>query len=773
MKKHAFLFTLLIISVLPLYSIEKSNFDLQEDTFQPENNLLKTSAKTDFYKNDILEASLITGGYFTLGTNSGLSPLHHDDQCDLLFGHPYAKTSYPIVCIDGQWSKLTDCEVNSEDLITIQSNDSLFIQTKISDNIQLTFGLVPTADKTAITVYFTIKNIDAINHNIGMGLVFDPALGKWGDGVLKSNSSFYTEEFVLFKPEIPDKLTLFEKSQGAKGIQLCVDCEQNVPDKMIVANWQNMFEDPTPDFSPSYLKTLYDMVIKLVWQEQTFFPDESKTWTVQFRLEEPDFSGSAFIRCDMPSFLSMASQELFPNEMNCTSVIYTDNSNNTNLTLTLPEIFSGETTYAIPNSDKNIIYVSSSVSCQTVYDDIIVPVTLKIEKDGSIADEYTKNIFVPATPLSDEGLIVNIDSIAIDADYNTSVFFDVENEETGLKLLNLEKENVFLYENSYRIQDIELTKDMTSTANLADVVFVLDVSGSMGDEINQVRENINEFNQTLTDQGFDVKIGVVTFSTTIDNVIDLTDDIEYIRQKLALIQLWGGVEDSPLAIYRASELSLRPGSKRTIIWITDEPYPEHSYTKQQIVDRMLSMGITVHGIGLTSLQTLWFNPIVLPTGGNFYDINGNFRDILLDVSHHRSVTRYVVKYNSLFQNLTTRQILLKIHYAGLGGSASIDYVPPEFEMPNHSLSCYPNPFNPSITIQINQTQPKHGDVTIYNLLGQRINQFPVTKQSSEITWNASDYNGLPVSAGFYLVHLLLYDNGGNKHVETEKILYLK
>ena len=54
---------------------------------------------------------------------------------------------------------------------------------------------------------------------------------------------------------------------------------------------------------------------------------------------------------------------------------------------------------------------------------------------------------------------------------------------------------------------------------------------------------------------------------------------------------------------------------------------------------MLEKGITVNGVGLIELQTDWFDPVVIPTNGNFYDINGNFRDILLDVSNMPSQDR--------------------------------------------------------------------------------------------------------------------------------------
>ena len=47
---------------------------------------------------------------------------------------------------------------------------------------------------------------------------------------------------------------------------------------------------------------------------------------------------------------------------------------------------------------------------------------------------------------------------------------------------------------------------------------------------------------------------------------------------------------------------------------------------------------------------------------NFYDINGNFKDILLDVSNIGGQSRYILSYHSQ-QDLESLEIELEIHYA--------------------------------------------------------------------------------------------------------------
>ena len=223
-------------------------------------------------------------------------------------------------------------------------------------------------------------------------------------------------------------------------------------------------------------------------------------------------------------------------------------------------------------------------------------------------------------------------------------------------------------------------------------------------------------------------------------------------------------------------MSFRPGSQRTIIWVTDEPYPEDNYSKQQIVNRMLAMGITVHGVGLLSLQTEWFDPIVIPTGGKFYDIFGNFRDILLDISRIETSDLFELTYQSPHQGSEERQVLLQIRYAGLGGEAGFTYAPGGVAQTRTELQCFPNPFNPATRISIANPNKWAGEVLIFNILGQKIRSFPVDSRNerTEWLWNARDVGDIPVSSGYYFVQLRLQDHAGSQVLrQTQKILYLK
>ena len=98
MKK---ILTLIIIISSCLFSQNKLSFDVSKtNEGNYKNSLAKMSSSSDEIKNSYLSATILNGGYFTIGTTSGISNSSLDDNCQITFGHPYAKTSFPIFSFD-------------------------------------------------------------------------------------------------------------------------------------------------------------------------------------------------------------------------------------------------------------------------------------------------------------------------------------------------------------------------------------------------------------------------------------------------------------------------------------------------------------------------------------------------------------------------------------------------------------------------------------------------------------------------------------------------
>lgn len=99
---------------------------------------------------------------------------------------------------------------------------------------------------------------------------------------------------------------------------------------------------------------------------------------------------------------------------------------------------------------------------------------------------------------------------------------------------------------------------------------------------------------------------------------------------------------------------------------------------------------------------------------------------------------------------------LHIRFCNGDGSFREDPVAVQDELlpePSLQLSCYPNPFVESSTMEIDIS--RHGNISseIYNLKGQLIKSWPVSAYltgKNSLVWNATDNQGNKVASGIYL-----------------------
>jgi len=96
-----------------------------------------------------------------------------------------------------------------------------------------------------------------------------------------------------------------------------------------------------------------------------------------------------------------------------------------------------------------------------------------------------------------------------------------------------------------------------------------------------------------------------------------------------------------------------------------------------------------------------------------------------------------------------------------------EVIPFRFSLSNN----YPNPFNPSTTIQYTVEHTAHVEISIYNLIGQKITTLVdevKTMGEHEVGWDGRDSDGRQVPTGIYFYQLRAED-----YAETKKMLRLK
>ena len=172
-----------------------------------------------------------------------------------------------------------------------------------------------------------------------------------------------------------------------------------------------------------------------------------------------------------------------------------------------------------------------------------------------------------------------------------------------------------------------------------DVIFIIDTTGSMVDNVRGVKDYIHLFINPIEDKKFDVFLGLVDFTDLQfreAKVFAPTGDVKKFKKWLDKIVFIGG-GDLPESGYEAlitavEKINYRKNAQRFFIFISDAPQHDFDYdgksryTLDRIINRMNEENITVDVIGANYLP---MKQLAWGTGGQWQHIPGG--DSLMDV----------------------------------------------------------------------------------------------------------------------------------------------
>ena len=722
---------LLVLSLFALqaWGQDKSLFDIMDSPLRPSSSLAKTGGfgvPGWILTRGFGECSLMQGGYFTFGTDSASDPKGLDGHCAILFGHPLAKTSFPLVYIDGSWQK-PEAVFDPDSCEVVEGGDSIAMRYRKEGALQFTFTLFLEENGRTLRVSSHIKNLDTVQHIFGLAFDADPALGKNGDGMLVvagrriGNDTVITEHNAL-----TGVIEVRERDGLYPGMRIGLEFPGGSPSSLIASNWVDAIADPAPTYTPSPIRSLYDLVLEMVWEPATLQPLGDTSATFLLRQLTPDFGPNVFLRWDLPDHATLNHGVLYPAELPTMITASTAGAGHS-VTMEIgggQGILGGTGTTMATLGAGSTAFIPRTMTLNEIYQPAVLSLPLACREGELLLDSLVRRMYVPATPVSDTGLTVTIDSLILSNLPNVQAIFTTRRNSTGGIVTGLTDRNVWVYDNGARMTNAVVSRDTTG-ARKVDVVFVLDVTGSMTDEIDGVKNNIEEFADSMLANVQAFRLGMVTFLDNIENVYDFTSDVAVFKANVAAQYAHGGddwPENSLDALYQASEMSFAEGANRMIIWITDAPYHETdsftSRTRQEVINRLLLSDITVYCIGAPTEQTDWYNPIVNATGGSYYDIYGNFRDIMLDITRHQSSGRYVASYQAPMG--TSHTLTVWVHYGGLGGSDTNSFSTSSATATHAGLQVYPNPFNPTTVVSGQWTADSEIRIVVFDLLGREV-----------------------------------------------------
>ncbi len=143
-----------------------------------------------------------------------------------------------------------------------------------------------------------------------------------------------------------------------------------------------------------------------------------------------------------------------------------------------------------------------------------------------------------------------------------------------------------------------------NTTGVADIVFVIDASGSMKDNINAIRDYLNKMTDLFEEAELDFTLGVVIFrdSTAFAmlgwdfEVIPQTRSVAKIKRSLARVKCRGGEKTMDALVRAADEITPRQNAKLHFILVTDE-YVSGSYAANDVYNKIKDAKIQVDVIG--------------------------------------------------------------------------------------------------------------------------------------------------------------------------------
>jgi Mg-chelatase subunit ChlD len=160
------------------------------------------------------------------------------------------------------------------------------------------------------------------------------------------------------------------------------------------------------------------------------------------------------------------------------------------------------------------------------------------------------------------------------------------------------------------------TKNTSSSP--VDVVLVIDASGSMGDEITDVKTELNDLIANLTADIPDLRMGVIVFGWGVydeyptedtHNYIELTDDFASVKALINSLAATGGREPWVDALYLANTWDWREDAAKLLILIGDEDCDPGIYVGYEFLES--DPGGTYNGSDLLNIVTQLKNQEVI------------------------------------------------------------------------------------------------------------------------------------------------------------------
>ncbi len=267
------------------------------------------------------------------------------------------------------------------------------------------------------------------------------------------------------------------------------------------------------------------------------------------------------------------------------------------------------------------------------------------------ADTAKRATVVTARSMHPERVRVEIRAVDISRFPVADVIIDAR-DSSGAWFPGLKKNDLVLYQDGLPVRIDAIESVSSATTVPVDIVFVVDQTGSMRQEVNEVKTNILEFTQRLAMRGIDYRLGLITFSDRIERRRELTEDVNVFIGYIDNIYIGGG-GDSPEnaleGLAEATTLRFRQSAQKIFILVTDASYHQKDdkgdgrtdFSTETMIAFLKRHTVRLFAITPDTLKS--YRTMTDATFGKQFNIVQDFSSILDDFSESIA-NLYTVRY---------------------------------------------------------------------------------------------------------------------------------
>jgi len=207
----------------------------------------------------------------------------------------------------------------------------------------------------------------------------------------------------------------------------------------------------------------------------------------------------------------------------------------------------------------------------------------------------------------------------------------------------------------------------------ADILFVFDDTGSMGDEISDMKTKCKYLTDAIEAAGIDAVYALVSFGDAPELDQDWTADATVFKSAVDALSAYGGgdlPEDNLDALEMGLGLGFRSGTQKIIIDITDAPthykgdgsgYSD--YTMSEVENDLISAGVTYIAVSPDSTADNDKKVLASEVSGLWIDIHGGDFSAILDQIVGVITTAYHIDYTTTnpAEDCTDRTVKVVVH----------------------------------------------------------------------------------------------------------------